>query len=78
MKGMKNAKSLECDKFFASCVVALSRYLPSLPCIAVTSPTHSLSQFHQHFKSIFTPIFLRQKSTNFKCKYKKAACETFA
>ncbi len=35
-------------------------------------------QFHQHFMSAFAPIFLRQKSFNLKCKYKKAWRKTFA
>ncbi len=29
-------------------------------------------------KVSISPLFLRQKSTNLKCKYKKAARETFA
>jgi hypothetical protein len=37
----------------------------------------SNSQFHQHFMSAFTPIFLRQKSSKLKCKYKKALRKTF-
>jgi hypothetical protein len=28
-------------------------------------------QFYQHFMSAFAPVFLRQKSTNLKFKYKK-------
>jgi hypothetical protein len=35
----------------------------------------SCGQFHQHFMSAFAPIFLRQKSSNLKRKYKKASLE---
>ncbi len=34
-------------------------------------------QFHQHFMSAFVPIFLYQKSSNLKCKNKKASQKTF-
>jgi hypothetical protein len=38
---------------------------------------HRCGQFHQHFMSAFAPIFLRQKSTNPKSKYKKVLRKTF-
>jgi hypothetical protein len=34
-------------------------------------------QFHQHLMSKFETIFLRQKSSTLKCKYKEASRETF-
>ncbi len=34
-------------------------------------------QFHQHFKSSVCANILAPKSTNLKCKYKKAVCKTF-
>jgi hypothetical protein len=35
-------------------------------------------QFHQHFMSAFVPIYsCANKSSNLKCKYKKALRETF-
>ncbi len=37
----------------------------------------SLSQFHQHFISAFATIFLHQKSSNLKCKYKKSLAQNF-
>ncbi len=33
--------------------------------------------FHQHFKAVFAPIFLRQKSTNLKFQCEKAVCKIF-
>jgi hypothetical protein len=36
--------------------------------------TKTCGQFHQHF---YAPIFLRQKSTNLKFKYKEASRKTF-
>jgi hypothetical protein len=33
---------------------------------------YPIGQFHQRFMSAFAPIFLRQKRSNLKCKYKKA------
>ncbi len=35
------------------------------------------TKFRQHFMSAFVLILLRQKSSNLKCKYKKALHETF-
>jgi hypothetical protein len=35
------------------------------------------SQFHQHIMSSFCANILTSKSTNLKCKYKKAALKTF-
>jgi hypothetical protein len=37
----------------------------------------TMSQFHQHFKSAFASILLRQKSSNLKYKYKKVSRRTF-
>jgi hypothetical protein len=34
-------------------------------------------QFHPKFMSTFAPIFLSQKSSNLKFKYRKASRETF-
>ncbi len=34
-------------------------------------------QFHQHFMSAFAPIFLRQTSSNLKCRYKKSFAQNF-
>jgi hypothetical protein len=34
-------------------------------------------QFHQHFMNTFAPVFLRQKISNLKFKYKKALRKTF-
>jgi hypothetical protein len=34
-------------------------------------------QCHQHLMSVFAPIFFCQKSSNPKCKYKKAPRKTF-
>ncbi len=39
------------------------------------STVNTLGQSHQHFISAFAPIFLRQKSSNLNCKYKKAVHE---
>ncbi len=37
----------------------------------VYQPQQVCGQFDQHFMSAFAPIFLCQKSSNLKCKYKK-------
>ncbi len=53
----------------------------SLSTFPLTHPTPTKKvirgQFHQHFMSPFALIFLRQKSSNLKCKYKKALRITF-
>ncbi len=44
---------------------------------SMDSPENSGVNFTNIIRAAFAPIFLRQKSTNLKSKYKKVSCETF-
>jgi hypothetical protein len=58
--------------FFTECC------LPATFCLVkIFGEIDAKGQFHQHFISALATIFLRKKSSDLKCTYKKALQETF-
>ena len=75
-KRKKTVKS-SAEKSWPTCCAAVLQQICALLCALKFDEIDPSGLFHRDFTSSFCPISLHQKSTNLKCKYRKAAQKSF-